>query len=142
MRLPGYLEILMRTLTSFILALLAGAAFAGPADEACMTLRSARIQLMALVGTDNPVYFASHRTRVDAASTRLDTLLDEMQQGASANDAARARAFKPVWEAFKQTRETRIIPAVAAGKPELAREIALGIQAERMRQMRESMGCQ
>lgn len=132
----------MKTPLTFTLALLAGSALAAPADEACIALRSARIELMALMGTNNPAHFAGHRSRINAASTQLDTVLGSMLQGSSAADAARARAFTPVWEAFRLTRETKIIPAVEAGKPEEAREIALGIQAERMRQMREAMGCQ
>lgn len=132
----------MKTPLIFALALLAGSALAAPADEACMALRSARIELMALMGTTNPVHFAGHRSRINAASAQLDALLGEMLRGNSAADAARARDFTPVWQAFKLTRETKIIPAVEAGKPEEARDIALGIQAERMRQMRETMGCQ
>jgi hypothetical protein len=77
--------------------------------------------------------------QVHAASAALDADLAAMAGGA---DAAKGDAFKPVWEAFKTTRETEIIPAVKAGDAATAKGIATGVQAGRMKEMKAAMGCE
>lgn len=127
----------------FILSLLGmvGATAAAPVEDACLTLRSARIHLVAFMGARNEVSQTNHRHQIQEASARLDGILAAMVQGANAEDASRAKAFQPVWEAFKKTREEEIIPAVHAGKLEQARQLALGVQGERMQRMKSAMGC-
>lgn len=127
----------------FALSLLAGAngALATPVEETCSALRSARIHLIAFMGATDVVTLNNHRRSIQAASDRLDASLARLMQGGDVESASRARAFQPTWEAFKSTRETEIIPAVLAGRSEHARQIALGIQSERMRQMKLGMGC-
>lgn len=127
----------------FALSLLAGAssALATPVEDTCSALRSARIHLIAFMGATDVVTMNNHRRSMQAASARLDANLAGLLQGGDAESASRARAFQPVWEAFKSTRETEIIPAVLTGRPEDARQIALGIQSERMKQMKLGMGC-
>jgi hypothetical protein len=44
-----------------------------------------------------------------------------------------------VWERFKKTRQTQIIPAIYSGKVSQARQIATGIQAERLAMMQNIM---
>lgn len=135
----------MRNMTqAFLLALLLApwsGAQADAAGDICESLRAARIHLIALMGATNPRTLDNHAARLHAASDLLDARLTAMRQGRDARDAARAEEFEPVWHAFKETRETGILPAVQAGDVAVARDIALGIQAERMQAMRSIMGC-
>jgi hypothetical protein len=119
-----------------------GAAYAESADDACAALRSARIHLVSLMGATDQATRDNHREQIKVASARLDTVIAAMRQGKNAADAARAGEFQTVWEAFKTTRETEIIPAVYAGNSAAARSTALGVQAERMKKMKAVMGCQ
>lgn len=119
-----------------------GSAQADAAGDVCESLRTARIHLIALMGATTPLTLDNHAIRLQVASETLDARLATMRRARDARDAARAAEFEPVWTAFKHTRETEIIPAVRAGKAELARDIALGIQAERMKAMRAAMGCE
>lgn len=43
--------------------------------------------------------------------------------------------LKGAWEAFKNTRETELVPAILAGKTDNARKTATGIQKERLDKM-------
>ncbi len=118
------------------------AARADAAGEVCESLRTARIHLIALMGATTPLTLDNHAIRLLVASETLDARLAVMRQSRDTHDAARAAEFEPVWRAFKHTRETEIIPAVRAGKVDAAREIALGVQAERMKAMKAAMGCE
>ncbi|MCG6862197.1 MAG: hypothetical protein LJE70_13120, partial [Chromatiaceae bacterium] len=102
-------------------------------------LAEARTQLVAMIAETDPAKLDDFKAKVHAASDKLDADLAAM---ASGPDAAKATEFLPAWDAFKNTRETEIIPAVYAGKNNDAKAIATGIQAERMTQMKAAMGCQ
>jgi hypothetical protein len=80
-----------------------------------------------------------YKAKIHAASKALDGNLAAMAGGA---DAAKVQAFKPVWEDFKKTRESEIIPALYAGDKDKAKGLATSIQADRMKQMKAAMGCQ
>lgn len=43
--------------------------------------------------------------------------------------------LRTIWRAFKKTREDEIVPAILAGKEEIANKLALGIQKDRLDQM-------
>jgi hypothetical protein len=116
----------------------AGLADAATPADACADLAAARTELVAMIGATDPGALDDYKSKVHAASDRLDADLESM---ASGPDAAKAAEFKPVWEAFKKTRETEIIPAVYAGKNADAKAIATGIQAERMKKMKAAMDC-
>jgi hypothetical protein len=111
---------------------------ATPAD-ACANLGEARTQLVAMLGESDQAKLDALKAKVHAASGKLDADLAAM---ASGPDAAKAGAFKPVWEAFKNTRETEIIPALYAGDKDKAKGLATGVQAGRMKEMKATMGCQ
>lgn len=117
-------------------ALLAHAA--SPAD-ACANLGAARAALVALVDEADASKFDGYVEKIHAASAALDKDLAAMAGGP---DAAKVDTFKPVWEAFKGTRNNEIIPAVKAGDKAKAKELATGIQAGRMKEMKAAMGCQ
>lgn len=117
-------------------------AHAAPSDDACAALMEARGHLVAMIGSTDRAAQDDLKAKVHAASAKLDGVLAAMGKSYNAGDEAKATAFKPVWEAFKNTRETEIIPAVYAGRNADAKAIAGGIQAERMKQMKAAMICQ
>ena len=130
-----------RSMTLLLFSLLSSAGLANAAtpESACANLAEARTELVSMVAETNPAKLDDLKAKVHAASDKLDADLAAMASGA---DAAKAAEFQPVWEAFKKTRETEIIPDVYAGKNNDAKAIATGIQAERMAKMKAIMGCQ
>lgn len=111
---------------------------ASPAD-ACANLAEARTQLVGMIAEPDAAKLDDYKSKIHAASDALDADLDALAGGP---DAAKVDAFRPVWEAFKATRETEIIPAVYAGDQTKAKAIATGVQAGRMKEMKAAMGCQ
>lgn len=109
-----------------------------PAD-ACANLGEARAQLVAMTAETDAAKLDGYKAKIHAASKALDANLAAMGGG---SDAAKVQAFMPVWENFKTTRESEIIPALYAGDKDKAKGLATGIQAERMKQMKAAMGCQ
>ena len=75
--------------------------------------------------------------KVQAASTKLDSILDGMT-GANSKVAA---DFKVVWDQFKATRDNEIIPAIYKGNATDAKRIAAGVQADRLSKMWVIMSC-
>ncbi len=116
-----------------------GPALAATPADVCASLAEARGALVAMLSEMDPSKLDAYRARVQSASARLDADLGAMAKGP---DAARVRDFKGVWSAFKITREGEIIPALYAGDRERAKGLAMGIQAERVKAMKGTMGCQ
>lgn len=129
------------TFAALLFAAAQPASAAATADDACAALMEARGHLVAMIGSTDRATHDDLKGKVHAASSKLDGILTAMGKSYNAGDEAKAAAFKPVWEAFKNTRENEIIPAVYAGKNADAKAIAGGIQAERMKQMRGAMAC-
>lgn len=125
-------------LSGAVLALSTGLSQAATPADACANLAEARAQLVAMIGETDATKLDGYKAKVHAASKALDADLAAMAGGP---DAAKVDAFKPAWDAFKNTRETEIIPAVYAGDKEKAKAIATGVQAERMKTMKAAMGC-
>jgi len=141
---PFKSEIAMNKLATGILAsllLAAGSAHAAPSDDACAALMEARGHLVAMIGSSDKAAHADLKAKIHSASDKVDAIVNAMQKSYNASNEAQAAAFKPVWEAFKATRENEIIPAVLAGKNADAKALATGIQAERMKQMRGVLSC-
>jgi hypothetical protein len=126
-------------LAAAALALTTGLAQAATPAEACANLAAARSALVAMLDESDAAKQDGYVEKIHGASAALDADLAAMAGGP---DAAKADAFKPVWEAFKETRETEIIPAVKAGDKAKAKELATGVQAGRMKEMKAAMGCQ
>ncbi len=126
-------------LASLLLA--ATSAHAAPSDDACAALMEARGHLVAMIGSTDKAAHADLKPKIHAASAKVDAAVSAMQKSYNAGNEAQANAFKPVWEAFKTTRENEIIPAVLAGKNADAKALATGVQAERMKQMRGALSC-
>jgi len=126
-------------LSAVALALTTGLVQAASPADACANLAEARTQLVGMIAEPDAAKLDDYKSRIHAASEAVDADLHALAGGA---DAAKADAFRPVWEAFKNTRETEIITAVYAGDQAKAKAIATGVQAERMKEMKAAMGCQ
>lgn len=129
---------------AFAAAMAAGSVLAQPASDqdACFALMDARRNLVDMLIETDVTALDDLKTKVHAASTRLDRILIGMQMSMDAATVQKAADFKAIWSEFKNTRETSIIPAIYAGKPEDAKALANGIQAERVKTMKATMGCQ
>lgn len=131
---------MLRSIAPALALFIAGTscATAGPAEDTCAALMEARGHLVAMLGSSDKAQQEDLKGKIQAASAKVDSMLG----GMAGSDAAKANAFKPIWEDFKKTRETEIVPAIQAGKVAEAKAIAGGIQAERMGKMKAAMGCQ
>ena len=107
------------------------ASFAANKADAVTAIKTAREKLVALIDTKEP---GTQKTLIDEIRKASD---EADKQLAALGDDAKAKEAKGVWEEFKKTRETQIIPAVQGGHPEKAKEIAMGIQKERFKKIME-----
>ena len=128
-------------LAALILASGIQTATAAPADDACAALMEARGNLVSMIGSTDKSTYDGLKGKIQDASAKLDATLAAMQKSYNAGDEAKAKEFKVVWDAFKGTRDTEIIPALYAGRNADAKAIATGIQAERMGKMKTTMAC-
>lgn len=110
---------------------------AGETDEACAALYTARARLLEMVDSRGRGDMKALKREVYASSAKLEGIVG----GMTGPDADRAAAFRPVWEAFKATREQAILPALQRRRYDEARALAYGIQAERMEKMKAALGC-
>ena len=115
----------------------APAAWANPASDVCAALVDARNALYSMINAKDKSAQDALRAKVQAASTRLDSVL----AGMTGADAKLAADFKAVWDQFKATRDNEIIPAVHSGNFDEAKKIASGIQLDRLAQMWRIMSC-
>ncbi len=113
------------------------AAWADPASDACAALVDSRSALYLMINAKDKSAQDALNTKVQAASTKLDSVL----AGMTGADAKAAADFKAVWDQFKATREREIIPAIYKGDADNARKIANGIQSERLSKMWTIMSC-
>jgi hypothetical protein len=113
------------------------AAWADSASDACAALANARSALYAMTLAKQKSAQDGWNAKVQAASTKLDSVLT----GMTGPDARAASDFKVVWDQFKATRETEIIPAIYKGNADEAKKLADGIQAERLSKMWGIMSC-
>ena len=128
--------IAVTTVLSFGLAFVS-AAWADPASDACAALADARNALYSMVNARDKSAQDALNAKVQAASTRLDSML----AGMTGADAKVAADFKAVWDQFKATREKEIIPAIYKGNTDDAKKIASGVQSERLSKMWSIMSC-
>jgi hypothetical protein len=112
-------------------------AWADSTNEACVALVDARSALWSMIVAKDKSTQDAINTKVQAASTKLDSVLAHMTGG----DAKAAADFKAVWDQFKVTRDKEIIPAIYKGNTRDAKKIADGIQADRLAKMWDIMSC-
>jgi hypothetical protein len=128
-------------LLAALATLTVGTAQAAPSDDACAALMEARGHLVTMIGSSDKSAYDGLKAKIHGASAKLDATLAAMAKSYNAGDEAKAAAFKPTWEEFKQTRDGEIVPLIYAGKNAEAKAIGTGIQAQRMGKMKAAMGC-
>ncbi len=81
------------------------------------------------------------KTKIETASKNLDTALTALlaDKAMAADKIEQLKVFKTNWEDFKKTREGEIIPAILSGKMDVAKDLAKGVQAERMKKMKAAL---
>lgn len=120
------------------LSLVNGLAQAATPADVCSNLGAARTALVSMLDESDAAKQTGYVEQIKTTSAALDANLAAMAGGP---DAAKAATFKPIWDAFKGTREGEIIPAIKAGDIAKAKGLATGIQAGRMKEMKATMGC-
>jgi hypothetical protein len=128
-------------LLSALATLSAGTALAAPADDACASLMEARANLVKMLDSTDKAANDVLKANIAAATAKVDATVAAMAKSYNAGDEAKAAAFKPTWEEFKNTRDGEIVPLIYAGKNAEAKAIGTGIQAQRMGKMKAAMGC-
>ncbi len=113
------------------------AGLAAQTEDACAALVAARMKLLEMIDSRGRGDLDALKREVYASSARLEGEVGALR----GDDAARAIAFRRIWEPFKRTREQEILPALYRGQYARARAIAYGVQAERYEQMRAALGC-
>ncbi|MDM8569346.1 MCP four helix bundle domain-containing protein [Thiotrichales bacterium HSG1] len=103
--------------------------------DAKIALADARLNLMMMVMSTDKVEQDALRVEINTASTNLDGAVGAMLKDENKTDDVQLNSFNETWTAFRNTRETEIIPAVYAGDNDKAIAIATGVQAERMAAM-------
>jgi hypothetical protein len=85
---------------------------------------------------------AQQTTRVAVIAKASKEVVDGVKAGLGdkatpADQLDKYKAFKVVWESFKKTRDAETGPAVKAGKADVAKALAKGMQAERVAKRNE-----
>jgi hypothetical protein len=117
--------------------IVAPTARADSAIDACAALFNVRTALYSMVNAKQKSEQDAQNAKVQASSKKLDSVLENM----SGDDAKKAGEFKTVWDQFKTTRDSEIIPALQKGNVQEAKKIADGIQLQRLSQMWKIMSC-
>jgi len=101
------------------------------------SLVDAHLNLMMMVISTDQAEQDALKREIDKASTQFENALATMYE----IDNDEFTALQEIWMVYKNIRETQIIPAILAGYNEKALEIANGIQAERMKAMKDIIHC-
>jgi hypothetical protein len=122
-----------------IMTLLAVAPFAQAASvcEVKASLMAARGKTVEMLASTDKAQQETLKAAIAEASATLDAALEAVLTDKGASDDAKAKLtqFKETLTAFKETRENEIIPAILAGDAAKAKELAMGVQADRMKTM-------
>ncbi|MDB4975174.1 MAG: secreted protein [Myxococcaceae bacterium] len=126
-----------------VLSIFVGVASASASSsEILKALLDARQGLVTLLDTTD----TTAQGKLEADIKKNSKLVDEGLKAALSDKATRTedlpkyKDFSSVWEAFKKTRDSEIIPAIKAGKVSDAKALAKGVQAERFAKMKELLG--
>jgi predicted amino acid-binding ACT domain protein len=98
-------------------------------------LADARFNLMMMVMSTDKAEQDALKVEIDKASADLDRAIAAMLKDENKTDDGQLTILQETWTAFKNTRETEIVPAIYAGDNMKAIGIATGIQAGRMMTM-------
>jgi len=103
--------------------------------DAKIALADARFNLMMMVFSMDKAEQDTLKIDIDKASIALERSVNTMLKDERKFDDTLLTSFQETWAQFKNTRETKIVPAIRVGNNDKATEIATGIQAERMNTM-------
>lgn len=128
-----------RSSAAIVLALcvLAAPAAALSLTDLKVHLQTARTKLLTLLETKEKAAQDKLIAQIRAASDKVDAGLVEIlsAQETPEPDRTALEAFRTDWQAFKETRDKQIIPAVKEGADTEARATAQGVQLKRYDQM-------
>ena len=110
---------------------------ADAASDVCAALANARTALYSMLSAKDKSTQDALNAKVQEASSKLESAL----AGMTGADAKAAAEFKALWDQFKTTRDTEIIPAIYNGNADAAKKIADSIQSERLSKMWSVMSC-
>ena len=101
-----------------------------------------RENMIAMIGSRDVTVHKDRQAAVAAVTKALDDGLTAVlaDAGTTADQAAKLKAFKEIWIAYKTTRDTEVVPLIVAGKNADARLISTGIQAERLQKLVTLLG--
>ncbi|MEN8218156.1 MAG: MCP four helix bundle domain-containing protein [Pseudomonadota bacterium] len=103
--------------------------------DARTALADARFNLMMMVMSTDKAEQDALKVEIDKASADLEGAIAAMLKDKNKTDDSQVAILQETWTAFKNTRETEIVPAIYAGDNMKAIGIATGIQAGRMMTM-------
>jgi hypothetical protein len=140
--MPATTKSITYLLAAVAALLVSQTALAGHADAVQSALMEARGNLVAMIDAPDKAAQDDLYAKITKASKDVDAALDAALKdpATTADQAAKYNEFKATWDAFKNTRESEIVPAVRAGKTAEAKAIAGGVQAERMKKMKGLLG--
>lgn len=109
---------------------------AGELDDLKAKLTDVRGALVAMLGEKDKAKQEELHAKIKKLTKEIDGLLSALiakEKGAEAK--GKLEELKKTWEAFRDTRDAQIIPAIYGGKIEEAKAIAGGVQKERFQKM-------
>ncbi|OGP18514.1 MAG: hypothetical protein A2V21_310150 [Deltaproteobacteria bacterium GWC2_55_46] len=116
-----------------------GHEFANTVDTLTLLSRldAIRVGLLSMTGSRSAAEKAAWHNAIKEKSADIDSLFKTLLDRNRDNEDAswRLREMKGILDDFAETRDRRLIPLLYAGKTEAARELAMGIQAERYKRM-------
>ena len=99
-------------------------------------INEVRAVLVAMTGETDKIKIDRYHETIKEISSLIDRdFLEWISQDRGAEIIATVSELKSTWEAFRNTRDTQIIPFIYEGRMQEAKELALGIQAERYKKM-------
>ena len=99
-------------------------------------INEVRAVLVAMTGETDKIKIDRYHETIKEISSLIDRdFLEWLSQDSGAEIIATVSELKSTWEAFRNTRDTQIIPFIYEGRMQEAKELALGIQAERYKKM-------
>lgn len=99
-------------------------------------INEVRAVLVAMTGETDRIKTDRYHETIKEISSLIDRdFLEWLSQDSGAEIIATVSELKSTWEAFRNTRDTQIIPFIYEGRMQEAKELALGIQAERYKKM-------
>lgn len=100
------------------------------------SINEARAVLVAMTGETDTEKRDKYRDVIKGISSLIDSDFSEwLTKSKNARIDATVRELKSTWDAFRDTRDTQIIPFIYEGKIQEAKRLAFGIQVERYNKM-------